>query len=126
MTILPPQICTQYYADLLSIPLPLYRARHLLQIGIWLLEKIERSEFQKFPSTVAKLKQQYQQFMELYERTKIEEEQAKEKGYRKTQWFGYRPRLTNRNDHRLFERLSYRAKTSKYDRWIHEISNRRK
>ncbi len=99
--------------NLLSVPTFGFRAEYLYQIGLFLQKKIDSSEFNKFPSTIEELKKKQQKFMELYERAKIEEEQAKTKTCLKTQWLGYRPRFTNKNDQRVFERLDNRAEAFK-------------
>lgn len=59
--------------------------------------------------------------MELYERAKTQERENKTKTNIKTQWFGYRPRLANKNDQRVFERLSDRAGTCKSMRRLSKI-----
>ena len=99
-----------------------YSAENLYQIGAWLLEKIDSSELRKFPGTIEKLKKQHQQFMELYERTKIEEGKAKEKMFIKANATFYRPRLDNKNDRTIFERLKDRRETSIADRKNNKVS----
>lgn len=111
-----PPIPIKFSKDLLSMPAFGYSADYLYQISAFLQKKIDSAEFRKFPKTLERLKNKQEHFMELYERAKIEEGNNKTKTCRKTQWFGYRPRLANRNDQRLFERLSDRAETSKRDR----------
>lgn len=111
-----PPIVVKFNQNLLSIPIFGFRAEYLYQISVFLQKKIDSSEFRKFPSTILKLKQKQQKFIELYERAKIEEEKAKAKMYVKTKCIGYRPRLPNRNDQRIFERLSNRTETSKRDK----------
>lgn len=110
-----PPIPMKFDHNLLSIPAFGFNSEYLHRISAFIKKKIYSSQFKKFPSTLEKLKQQHQKFMELYELSKIEEEKAKTKTCLKTQWFGYRPRLANKNDQRIFDRLSDRAETSKYD-----------
>lgn len=93
-----PPMAMRFDPHLLSMPTFGYSAEKLYQIGAWLLEKIDSAELRKFPSTIAKLKKQHQQFMELYERTKIEEGKAKGKTFIKAKAPFYRPRLANKND----------------------------
>lgn len=111
-----PPMPMKFDPNLLSMPAFGFRAEYLYQISAFLQKKIDSAEFRKFPATIQKLKQKQQQFMELYERAKIKEEQAKTKTRLKTQWLGYRPRLANKNDQRVFDRLNNRAETSKLDR----------
>lgn len=108
----PPSISARFNSQLLILPTFGFSAKNLLKIAEFLQKKLNSNEFKKFPATLKKLKQQHQQFMEIYERAIIEEKQAKEKTNLKTQWFGYRPRLVNRNDQRLFERLDDRRRMS--------------
>jgi hypothetical protein len=108
----PPSIPMRFNPQLLSTPTFGFSAKKLLKIAEFLKKKVNSNEFKKFPATLTKLKQQHQQFMELYERAIIEEKQAKEKKGLKTHWLGYRPRLVNRNDQRLFERLDDRRRMS--------------
>jgi len=110
-----PLISMKFNPNLLSTPTFGYSAEYLYQISDFLQKKIDSAEFRKFPSTIEKLKQKQQQFRELYERAKTQEEQAKTKTCLKTQWLGYRPRLSNRNDQRIFERLDDRRKAFEYD-----------
>ena len=117
-----PLISIKFNPYLLSVPTFRYDAEYLHRISAFLQKKIDSAEFQKFPTTILKLQKKQSQFKELYGRTKIEEEQAKEKTCIKTQWFGYRPRLPNRNDQRVFDRLDNRAETSKLDRRYHNVS----
>lgn len=117
-----PPMPMKFDPNLLSMPTFGFRAEYLYQISAFLQKKIDSAEFSKFPATIHKLKQKQQQFMQLYERTKIEEEQAKTKTCLKTQWIGYRPRLANKNDQRVFERLNDREKTSKRDRRDGKVS----
>ena len=111
-----PSMPMKFDPHLLSMPTFGYNAEYLYQISAFLQKKIDSAEFRKFPKTLERLKNKQENFMELYERAKIEERNNKEKTCRKTQWFGYRPRLSNKNDQRVFERLSDRAETSKRDR----------
>lgn len=93
-----------------------YKADYLYEISAFLQKKIDSAEFRKFPKTLERLKNKQEHFMELYERAKIEEGNNKTKTCRKTQWLGYRPRLANKNDQRVFDRLSNRSETSRNDR----------
>jgi len=116
-----PPIPVRFNPHLLSMPSIGFSTKNLLKIAKFLQKKIDSAEFKKFPATLEKLRKQQQQFMELYERTKIEEERAKEKTCLKTQWFGYRPKFANRSDQRLLERLDHRAETSSFDRRHNKI-----
>ncbi len=117
-----PYIAIKFSKDLLSTPTFGYDAKYLFQISNFLQKKIDSSEFYKFPATILKLKQIHMKFMEMYERAKIEEGNNKTKTYRKTQWLGYRPRFANKNDQRIFDRLTDRAEASRIDRKENEIS----
>ena len=116
-----PPMPMKFDPNLLSMPTFGFRAEYLYQISDFLQKKIDSAEFRKFPKTLERLKNKQEYFMELYERAKIEEGKAKEKKGLKTAWFGYRPRLANRNDQRLFERLSNRRETSVFDRRHNKI-----
>lgn len=116
-----PPIPIKFDPNLLSTPTFGYSAEDLYRIGDFLQKKIDSAEFRKFPATIEKLKQKKQHFMELYEWAKNQERENKTKTCLKTQWFGYRPRLTNKDDQRIFDRLSDRASTSKYDRRRNEV-----
>lgn len=118
-----PAIPIRFDSNLLSTPTFGYTAENLKSIGDWLLKKIESAEFRKFPATISKLKQQHKKFVELYERAKTHEEQNKTKKHIKTQWLGYRPKMANQNDQRLFERLDNRRKTSEHDRRNNNIQS---
>lgn len=107
-----PPIPVTFNPHLLSMPSIGFSAEKLHKIAEFLKKKVNSPEFKKFPKTRERLENKQQHFMELYERAKIEEGKAKEKTCLKTQWFGYRPRLANRHDQRLFERLDDRAYTS--------------
>lgn len=111
-----PAIKIKFDPNLLSVPTFGYNAEYLYRISAFLQKKIDSSEFSKFPATIEKLKQKQQQFMELYEWAKTQERENETKTHIKTQWIGYRPRLANKNDQRVFERLSDRAGTSRIDR----------
>ncbi len=80
-----PKIELKFNKNLLSMPIWEYSAKYLHQIGTFLQKKIDSKEFRKFPATIEKLKQKQLKFMELYERAKIEEENAKTKTCLKTQ-----------------------------------------
>lgn len=121
-----PPIPMKFDPNLLSTPIFRYDADYLLKIAQWLEEKILSPEFRKMPETVGKLIIKHQQIMELYERAKIEEREAKEKTHLKAQAPFYRPKLSNRNNQRLFERLDDRRKTSVFDRKNNTISKIRK
>jgi hypothetical protein len=107
-----PPIPMTYNRDLLSTPIPRSDADRIHELSAMLLKRIESDEFKRFPSTLKKLQQQHQQFMELYERAKTEERKVKEKAFVKTYAPFYRPRLNNKNDQRLFERLEDRRRMS--------------
>lgn len=111
-----PPMPMKFNPHLLSSPIFKYDAEYLLKIADFLKKKVNSSEFHKFPATIVKLKIQHQQFMELYERAKIKEREVKEKAFVKANAPFYRPRLANKNDQRVFERLDDRRKTSEHDR----------
>lgn len=112
-----PSIRIKFDPKLLSTPIYGYDSEYLYRISEFLKNKIKSNEFRQFPDSIERLKQKHQKFLDLYERAKIEEEQAKTKTRRKTQMLGYRPRLANKNDQRIFDGLSDRAQMSKDDRW---------
>jgi hypothetical protein len=107
---------------LLSFPTWGYNAENLRQIGEWLIEKMHRSGLRKYPKTKNKVFLKHLEFMELYERAKIQEKENKEEGFVKTNNVFYRPRFANRYDQYLFERLEDRRKTSILDRRNSNIS----
>ncbi len=111
-----PPMPMRFNPHLLSMPTFGFSTKNLLKIAKFLQKKIDSGEFKKFPKTKERLENKQKHFMELYGRAIIEEEKAKEKKGLKTHWFGYRPRLANRNDQRLFERLDNRRETSRIDR----------
>lgn len=120
-TIIPPQIGMCFDRKLLLNPMLTYSAENLLKIAEFLHRKLNSTEFNSHIRTKNKLYIKYLEFMELYGRAKIEEGKTKTKTCLKTQWFGYRPRLANKNDQRVFDRLSDRAETSKRGRWSGKI-----
>ena len=117
-----PPIPMMFDPNLLSMSTFGFRAEYLGKIGAFLEKKLDSVEFNKYIRTKNTLYQKYSEFMELYERTKIEEGKAKEKTFLKTQWIGYRPRLANKNDERIFDRLIDRAQTSRIDRLNNKVS----
>lgn len=120
-TLIPPQISMHFDRNLLLNPIPTYSAENLLKIAEFLHRKLNSTKFNSHIRTKNKLYIKYLEFMELYGRAKIEEGKSKTKTILKTKWLGYRPELANRNDQRLFERLSDREKTSKRNRRSNEI-----
>lgn len=106
---------TFFDANLLSTPTFGFSAKKLHEIAEFLKKRINFNEFKKFPATVEKLKQQHQQFMELYERAKIKEREAKGKAFIKANAPFYRPRLIKKDDNRLFERLEKEQASSNKD-----------
>lgn len=123
MTILTsaPPIKINFNKDLLSMPTFWFSAEKLRKIGDWLLKKIDSAEFNKFPATIEKLRQQHKHFMELYERAKIKERENKDKAYIKAKMFGYRPEYVNYKGPDLFGRLEHRVETSVNDRRNNKI-----
>ncbi len=118
-----PLIEIKFNKNLLSIPYPGFKAEYILKISNFLEKKISSSEYRKFPNTVGKLTVKHMQLMELYEQAKIKEEESKGKTFIQAKMPFYRPRLANRNDQRLFERLDNRRKASEYMlRKYYEIS----
>lgn len=117
-----PLIPMKFDSNLLSLPSWNYDADKLRQLGDWLEEKILNSKFLKYPDTIEKLTEQHLKFMELYERAKVIERKNKEKTSSRTQMFGYRPRLANKNDQSVFDRLSHRKRISIADRKNNEVS----
>ena len=117
-----PPLPITFSRDLLSTPIFRFDAEYLRKIGDWLLEKIDSAKFHKFPSTIVKLKKKHQQFMELYERAKIEEGKTEGKKFIKSKSPFYRPRLSDKNEQRAFEKLDYRRKTSEFDRRYSKVS----
>ena len=121
-----PPVLMGFNPNLLSMPIFGYNSEYLYEISVFIQKKIDSSEFCKFPKTIENLKNKKEYFMELYERAKTQERENKTKTHIKAKRLGYRPRLANRNDQSLFERLSDRAQTSKHDRRNNEISKIRK
>jgi len=110
-----PLIKVNYNPNLLSTPIFIFNAEYLLKIVQWLEKKLLSNEFHKYPATVVKIRLKIKHFMELYERAKDEERQTKEKTFIKANAPFYRPRLSDRNDQRTFEKLNDRRKTSEYN-----------
>lgn len=111
-----PSISQKFYPYLLCHSLCIYNIETLNHIAKWLEKKISRREFRKYPSTIKKLKEKQQQFVELYEEAKIKEREAENKEFIKAKMPFYRPRLPNRNDQHLFKRLVNRRETSEHER----------
>lgn len=110
-----PSITMKFDPHLLSRPTFRFTVDYLHQISAFLQKKIDSPKFRKFPATIQKLKQQQQELMELYERAKIKEEEAKGKAFIKTNAPFYRPRLIKKDDNCLFERLNKRRASSNKD-----------
>jgi len=109
----PLPILMQYDSNLLSAPIFSFDADYFRKIAEWIEKKVHSAEYRKFPNTIQKLKQQQQQFMELYERAKTKEGENKNKTNIKANAPFYRPRLANINDQRSFEKLNDRRRISK-------------
>jgi len=112
----------KFNPNLLSMPIFGYNSDYLYEISQFILKKMHFGGSKKHPQKMKQLMNKYNLFMELYERAKTQERENKGKTSLKTQWFGYRPRLANRNDQRIFERLNNRTETSKLHRRNNEIS----
>lgn len=97
---------------LLSYPFFKFDSNYLLKISEFLLNKMGDISFYKFQRTKNNIYLKHLYFMELYEQAKIKEEECKGKAINKASWPFYRPRLPNKDDQRLFERLDHRANTS--------------
>ena len=97
---------------LLSTPFPTYNIERLHDLVKWLMEALSSHRYRRYPSTIEKIKKKYNLFMELYERAKAKKRENKEKKFIPTNATFYRPRLGNRNDQRLFDRLDERRKAS--------------
>jgi hypothetical protein len=117
-----PDINIKFDRNLLSANTYKFDAEYLLKIAEWLEKKLLSSEYLKYPRTIIKIREQIKHFMELYERSKDEEREAKGKAFIKTKVPFYRPRFANGNEQRLFERLDDRRKTSKFDRKNNAVS----
>ena len=111
-----PSIQFKFNPNILSTPTLLFNIEKLKKIADWLLKTINRNEFRKHPNMIKLLNIKYQQFMDLYERAKIEERNSQEKKYIKAHNLFYRPRFTNRNKQYLFDRLEDRRRISFRDR----------
>ena len=108
-TQMPPLLSMCLNPDLLSMPIFRHDAEELRKIADWLEKKIICNEFKKHPTKrILLMVKHAKEFMELYERAKIQEREAKEKTFVKANAPFYRPRFANRNDQRLFERLDER------------------
>lgn len=79
--------------DTLSRPIFAFTSKYLLNISLYLQEKIKKNEFKKFTNTICCLKNKINDFMELYERAKIKEGQIENKKNKKTAQFAYKPWL---------------------------------
>lgn len=117
----PPMISQVYSADLLFTPIYIFRADYLFKIAQWIEKKIASAEFRNFPKTRERLKDRLEHFMEFYEQVKIAEKESEGKTNVKANFPFYRPRIDNRNDQSLFERLEDRRKTSAFDRRHNKI-----
>lgn len=121
ITVQCPPIQIPLNANLLSMPTFGFKAEHLLKIADWIINKTTHGKFNKCPERMDQIHHIYLRFMELYERAKVKEKQNKEEKRCTTAGPFYFPRLGNKNDQRLFERLEHREKTSRYDRRNHKI-----
>lgn len=121
-SVIPPQISMAFSADLLSAPMFRYDSLHLFNIGTFLLLKIVKQKFRKFPRKVNKLIEKHDEFMELYGRAKDKEREVEGQPFNKARAPFYRPRLSNQDDQRAFEKLDDRRQTSQQDRRNHAIS----
>lgn len=111
-SILPPSIQQDLDLNLLSKPKWRFDAEYLRKIAQWIEKRIDRAEFKRCVKTRNDIYLKYMQFMELYEQAKTKEKESKEKTSRKISWPFYRPRLPNKNDQRIYQRLNDRRKTS--------------
>jgi hypothetical protein len=100
-----PHIPMKFDRNLLSTPIWRYDAEKIHQLSAMLLKNILGAEFKRFPSTIKKLQQQQQQFMELYERAKTKEREGEEEKTNKTHTPFYRTRLASKADRAIHERL---------------------
>lgn len=116
-----PLIHVIFDSHLLSKPTWGFKSKYLLKISEFLQKKIHSGKFKKNFGATKKLKKKHHEFMEIYERVKVEEGKDKGKKYMQTECFGYTPRFTNRNDQRAFEKLNNRAQISEFDRKKYSI-----
>lgn len=107
-TSFPPPIIKSFNRMLLSTHIFKHDAEYLGQIAEALEMAINSNKFKKFPSTVEKLKKKYEKFMEIYERTKVEERNMQEKKGSKAHAPFYRIKLSNPNDRKISDRLDER------------------
>ena len=121
-----PQIPMKFSPDLLSSPYPRYDAERLKTIADWIQKNVQGRDFTKNIRTRNKIYFKYLEFLEIYERAKTEEGKVKGKTFIKTNRMFYRPRLSNRDDQAVFERLENRRKTSERDRGNVKVSKIRK
>jgi len=107
----PPDVSQMFDPELLSRPMLYYSVDRLKPIFDFLEIKLKERQFNKFPNTRLKLEQKLKYFMELYHHAKEKEKESERKTPRQTQMFGYRPRLSNKNDRAIFERLRARVRS---------------
>lgn len=110
-TTIPPPIHQYFSSRMLSTPVFRQDAEYIKRYADWVMSQL-KGKYRKFPGTLHKLNQQYQTFMELYERAKTQERESEEKLYIKTKDMFYGIELPNQDDRRVFERLLHRKKTS--------------
>jgi hypothetical protein len=108
----PPSIKRTFNPNLLSVPTFGFSSKRLKMIFDYVDNRINKRDLNKFPNTISKLKILCEQFVELYEKAKEKEEDTEAKTPRQTEMLGYRPRLSNKNDQRVFEGLRARVRSS--------------
>lgn len=112
ITTIPPLISTRFDAHLLSRPFPRFNAENLLFLAKWIEKRVNSNEFRGFPGSIQTLKDKINHFMELYDQVKSKEKESEGKTFVKAKRPFYRPRLPNKNDQRIYERLDDRRKAS--------------
>lgn len=111
-----PLITYKFNKNLLSTPVCGFKVENLLKILQWLEKRIISGKFRKHPHTVLKIREKIKQFMDIYEQAKEKEGLVGEKKSGRAKSIFYRPRLDNRCDQRIYERLNNRKIKSEFDR----------
>ena len=107
----PPDVSQMFDSQLLSRSIPYYSVDRLKIIFDFLQRKLHQRQFNKFPNTRLKLQYKLKHFMELYEIAK--EKESERKTLAQAKMLGYRPRLSDKNDRAIFERLRARVRSVK-------------
>lgn len=108
--IIPPEVIQLYRRALLEAPLPQFRdtSKDLWRVYIWIVRKlIKKASYN--PIRLKKCLELEQEFLDLYEQTKIKEKERQEQKEHHTQEPFYSFKETGRNYRKLFSRLKLKS-----------------